>query len=151
MNLRNRPYILFAILTLGVFIVSHIGFRILAHAWIGRSSVGEAVREALDSSITQPVATLFLVAPFVLLGWMAASLARERTLKRGLTLFTFGAMVLGLLYFSGHIGAEKAMRQQQWTAAALSVGLLPFQSIPIVILLFGVRILMSSKRSDRHL
>ena len=41
---------------------------------------------------------------------------------------------LGALYLAGYWAAQQALLAQKWTAAALSVGLLPFKSILVLLL-----------------
>lgn len=150
MTMRDRPYLLFFYLTVGAFVVAHIGFEIFARLWVERNTTWEAVSETLYYSAIQPVGTVMLLAPFVLLGWMAGSLAWKQTFKGGTVLFVAGAVVLGLIYFGGHIGAEQAMQNRKWTAAALSIGLLPFQSIPVLFVILVIRLLMGRKRDDKE-
>jgi MFS family permease len=148
MHLRNRPYLTFLALAIGAFAFADIGFEIFARVWIDRNTIGKATSETLYYWATQPTGTAMLLAPFLLLGWMAASLARKRTFNRGLLLFGIGVVALGALYFVGHIGAEQAMHDRKWTAAALSVGLLPFQSIPVLFLALVTRLLMGRRQRE---
>jgi len=77
MNLRERPYLLFNCLAVSTFVISHIGFETIARLSVGQNSVGEAASKTLYYSATQPIGTFMLLAPFALLGWMAAALARN--------------------------------------------------------------------------
>ncbi len=151
MSLRDRPYLLFFCLAAGAFVVAHVGFEVFARLWVGRNTALEAVNETLYYSATQPLGTVMLLTPFVLLGWMAGSLAAKRTLKSGMILFVAGAIVLGLMYLRGHLGAEQAMQNHKWTAAALSVGLLPFLSMPVLFVIFVIRLLVGQKRNDKEI
>lgn len=151
MNLRDRPYVLFFGLAVVMFFVAHICFEVFARLSIRQSDFVEAVSETFYYSTIQPVGTIMLLAPFALLGWMAASLTRKKTLKQGAILFSIGAVVLSLMYFVGHMGAEQAMLNRKWTAAALSVGLLPFQSIPVLFGILVVRLLMGRKPRDKEI
>jgi hypothetical protein len=148
MHSRKRPYSTFLALAVGAFAIADIGFEILARLWIGRNTLGEATSETLYYLATQPIGTAMLLAPFLLLGWIAASLAKKRTFERGLLLFGTGVVALGALYFVGHIGAEQAMQNGKWTAAALSVGLLPFQSIPVLLVALVARLLLGRRQRE---
>lgn len=151
MSMRDRPYLLFFCLAVGTFAVAHVGFEIFARLWVGRNTAWEAVCETLYYSATQPTGTAMLLAPFVLLGWMAGSLAKKQTLKNGTVLFVAGAVVFGLMYFSGHMGAQQAMQSRKWTVAALSVGLLPLQSIPVLFVILVIRLLSGRKHNDNEI
>ena len=82
---------------------------------------------------------------------MAGSLAKKQTLKNGTVLFVAGAVVFGLMYFSGHMGAQQAMQSRKWTVAALSVGLLPLQSIPVLFVILVIRLLSGRKHNDNEI
>jgi hypothetical protein len=148
--MRDRSHILFFCLAVGVFVVAHIGFEIIARLWIGHSAAWEAVSETLYYAAIQPLGTVMLLAPFVLLGWMAGSLAKKQTMKRGNFLFVGGVVPLSLIYLRGHIGAEQAMQLHQWTAAAVSIGLIPFQSIPVLAVVLVTRLLLGRKPDEKE-
>lgn len=150
MSLRDRPYLLFLCIAAGVFAATDIGFGIVARVSVGRSDVWPAAIETLFSAATQPVGTAMLFAPFALLAWVSASLARTQTLEQGLQLFAGGAIVLAVMYFNGYMEYEQAMQVRKWTAAALSVGLLPFKSIPVLLVALVVRLLLGKKRDDKE-
>ena len=145
MTFLERPYRLFACLAVAAFAVAHVGSEVFVRLWIGRDGVGQAIGETLYYAATQPLGTAMLLVPFALLGWMAASLARKKALRSGMVLFAAGSAVLGLIYFWGHIVAQQAMQDRMWTAAALSVGLLPFESVPVLAVAFVARLLMGRK------
>jgi TRAP-type C4-dicarboxylate transport system permease small subunit len=86
-------------------------------------------------------------SPFYCWGGLQLLSPKKRTLKSGAVLFVTGAVVLGLIYLAGHIGAEQAMQQRKWTAAALSVGLIPFYSTPVLFVMLFIRVLAGRKRS----
>jgi hypothetical protein len=151
MDLRSRPYATFFALGIGAFAVADVGFEVFARVWIGRTSLGQAISETLYYLAIQPVGAAMLLAPFLLLAWMAASLARKRTFERGLLLFGISVVILAALYFAGHIGSEQAMQNRRWTAAALSVGLLPFKSIPLLVLALIGRLLLGRERLENKI
>jgi hypothetical protein len=151
MNVRDRPYFLFFCFAVGAYVVADIGFSVVASIWVAQDPIGEALKKAIYYAATQPIGSLMLLAPFALLGWMAASLAAKKTLGAGLLLFAAGVTALGLMYFWGHIGAEQAMQNRKWTSAALAVGLLPFQSVPILFVILIVRLLAGRKRHDEEI
>lgn len=140
MNHRSRPLLTFFALAVCMFLVAHPGSEILARMWIGGRPADQAVRDTLHYLAIQPVGGLMLLAPFLLLAWMAASLAKVRTFASGLVLLAITASALTVLYVFGHVQSEQALNSRQWTAAALSVGLLPFQSIPVLLLALLARL-----------
>ena len=146
MNMRDRPYLLFSCLAASTFVVADIGFAIYASLTIGQKSFGAAVSEMLHYSAMQPIGILFLFSPFALLGWMTAALAVRRSLGLALLWFGVGAAILGLMYFWGFIEAEQALQDQKWTASALSVGLLPFRSVPVLVVIW-IACMLSGRKS----
>ena len=148
MNLREQPYRLFAVLTIALFLLINFGFEVFARLWFGRNILLEAVGETFYYSFAQPFGSLFLLVPIALLGWMSASLSVKKTLKCGLILFCAGAIALGLIYFWGHMGSQLAMQKHKWTASALSVGMVPFKSIPVLIVCLIARLIMGRNAKD---
>lgn len=151
MPFRHRPYMLFLGLAVAMFVVAHVGFEVYARLLVGRNGLSEALHETLYYSAIQPIGSMMLLAPFLFLGWMAASLAKKKTMKVGMLLFAVGVTILTVMYFKGHIGAQQAMLAHKWTAAALSVGLLPFQSIPVLFIMLVVYLLMARKRNGNEI
>ena len=151
MALRNRPYLLFLAAAFAAFGVGHIVFGVIARVWIGQEDVGQAAREVLDFVMASPLAAAFLLAPFLLLGWIAASLATKQNLTYGTALFGAGAIAVLVLYWLGHVGAQLAMQNRAWTAAALAVGLLPFKSVPILVVAFLAGLLFGKKRHAKEI
>ena len=98
MALRNRPYLLFLVAAFVAFGVGHIIFEVVARVLIGQEDVGHAAREALHFVMVAPLAAAFLLAPFLLLGWIAASLATKQNLTYGAALFGAGAIAVLVLY-----------------------------------------------------
>ena len=48
--------------------------------------------------------------------------------------------ILALMYYGGYADAQRFMHQRAWTAAALAVGLLPFKSMPVVVIALVARL-----------
>ncbi len=147
-NLREQPYRLFAVLTIASFLLINFGFEVIARLWFGRNMLLAAVAETFYYSFAQPLGSLFLLAPIALLGWMSASLSVKKTMKLGLILFCAGAIALGLIYFRGHMGSQYAMQKHKWTASALLVGLIPFKSIPVLIVCLIARLFLVRKAKN---
>ena len=90
MALRNRPHLLFFAAAFAAFGVGHIVFGVIARVWIRQEDAGHAAREVLYFVTVAPLGAAFLLAPFLLLGWIAASLAKKQNLTYGTTLFGAG-------------------------------------------------------------
>ena len=145
--LRMRPYSTFVGLAVLLAIVATLGSDVVARTSIGGQSFAAAAKEHLYYAATQPVGTALLIAPFLLLGWIAASAAKQKGLEAGFAVFLAGAILLGLMYFSDYQDSRISMKERRWTAATLSIGFLPFKSIPLLLLCLGVRWLIVRKRA----
>jgi hypothetical protein len=119
-----------------VSLAATTGADLIARTAIGGERFASALREHLYFAAVQFVGTVFLLAPFVavaLISTLIEKRARRRTVAP-----IFGAAMLTLFYFflEGYQGAQHALLQKRWTAAALSIGLLPF--FPGVAVVIGV-------------
>jgi hypothetical protein len=64
-------------------------------------------------------------------------------------MFALSLFTLSYFYFGGFHAAEQAMVDERWTAAALSIGLLPFfVGVPFVLALMGAAFIV--RKLDRH-
>jgi hypothetical protein len=113
----------YLVASLACFIAGAISFDFLVPLLAGttRSRAGGSI-----------VVTVLLYAPFVALALMADAVERKASRIRAVLFFGFFACVFGWLYLRGYWSAEIALAQGHWTAASLSVGLLPFKSVPVL-------------------
>jgi hypothetical protein len=102
--------------------VADIASRII----VARRSFADAVGEHLEMALRPPFATLMLAAPFAALAWLGYRLGCRNAVKRGIALLFLPSVILAYFYFWGLYGSQEALLQRKWTAATLSVGLLPF-------------------------
>jgi hypothetical protein len=133
MPVPNRPYAVCFSLGLAFFLVSTLLSDVVARTTIGGEGVGHAISKHVYFAAIQPFGTALLLAPFLLIAWMAASLARRKTMKRGLVFLCSAASVLAFVYFLGYQDSQHYMVQRMWTAATLAIGFLIFKSIPVVV------------------
>jgi hypothetical protein len=139
MTARERPYLTFFGLSLLLFVAATFGSDVLARTSVGGQPIATAAAEHLYYAGIQPIGTAMLLAPFVLLGWIAASAVKRKGFDAGLGIFLLGVLLLGVMYFSGYQDSQGFMKERKWTAATLSIGLLPFKSIPLLLLCLGFR------------
>src|SRR5262245_49648074 len=147
MALRDRPYFTFFGLSLLLFFAATFGSDVVARTSVGGESIAEAVSRHLYYAATQPLGTAMLLAPFLLLGWMAASAATRQGFDAGLGVFLLGVLLLGFTYFSGYQDSQEFSKQRKWTAATLAIGFLPYKSIPLLLICLGFRWLLVRKKA----
>jgi hypothetical protein len=148
MALRDRPYPAFFGFAVLLFLATTLGSDVVARTTVGGEALGHAISEHAYYALVQPIGTALLIAPFLLLGWMSASLAKRKGFNGGLGVFFLGAFMLGVMYFSGYQDSQNYTRQKMWTAATLSIGLLPFKSVPLLLICLGFRWLVARKQND---
>jgi hypothetical protein len=88
-----------------------------------------AAQEAGRDLLLEPLGTVFLVAPFATLALLAPIFALRGSSSSRWWIVGGGAFALAAFYLNGFIGSEHALQQRKWTAAALSVGLMPVLSL----------------------
>jgi len=135
----------YLIIALFVFFVAMTGSDIYARMTIGGWSFGQAVNGHLEWASMTVVGIFFLFAPFLAVAFICAAVNKRARTRSAATIF--GAVVLVLLYyyFGGFQAAQQALLDKRWTAAALSVGLLPFFiGIPTVLAVVGLGALAST-------
>jgi hypothetical protein len=148
MTLRGRPYFHYFLWTIALFLASTVGSDVIARVVSRDQSASKALLEHLQNAVTQPLGTVFLLVPFLVLYGMSSSVAARPQGKHGLAVFLVGTLLLGFTYFSAFQDSQSYMKQRMWTAATLSVAFLPFKSIPTLLLCFVLRwFLGRSKRA----
>lgn len=140
--------IMFGIIGVLSFLVATNGFEILASMLVAKAPLHSALQESVNYSIAQPVGTFLLALPFLVASALGAEMARAFTLlKVGLLLLVVFSL-LGGLYFSAYWNAQLDILEHRWTSSTLSIGLLPFKSIP-VLLFEGVVVGLMYWKSNR--
>lgn len=143
---RLKLHMLLGVVGLTSFLLSTNGFEIYASVVLANTSPLSAMRDSIHYTMAQPIGTLLLAIPFFVISSLAAELAIGFSYKSaGLFLVVF-LVFLYWLYFLGYWGAQYAMLNEQWTSSALSIGMLPFKSIPILFvagLVVGIVLLKS--------
>ena len=121
------------------FLVATTGVDIFARIKIAGEPFAQALKESLYWSGVQFVMTIMLLVPFVLIALICAYGQKRAPGLRIAVIFAIAMVPLLYFYVDGHFAAQQAMKAEHWTAAALSVGLLPFFiGAPVVLLTFGV-------------
>ena len=124
------------------FLAATAGSDIFARMTIGDETLQQAVREHLYWAVLQAVGTILLIGPFVGVAFICAVFQKHVQTRSIFPIFTAAMAALLIFYFNGYQGAQHAMLQQKWTAATLSVGLLPFfPGIAVVLLVLGAGVL----------
>ena len=140
-------YVLSAV---AVFVAATTGADLVARTSIAGEPLGAALREHLYWAGEQLIGTMLLFAPFAVVAFVCARLEKQARSRSAFLIFAGAMLTLLYFYFEGHQGAQYALLEEKWTAAALSVGLLPFFiGVPIVLAVIGAAALAA--RFDRRM
>ena len=121
--MKMRLYLLIAVVA---FVVVVTGSNLSAHMTIANETFGKAFSQHLEWASDTNLGVAFLFAPFggsALICGFANKSAKTRTIA---AIFFASIAILGYFYFQGFQASEHAMLDKRWTAAALSIGSLPF-------------------------
>jgi hypothetical protein len=108
----TRAYAVCFSLGVAFFLVSTLVSDVIARVTVGAEGFGHAISQHVYYAVTQPIGTGLLLAPFLLVAWMAASLARRKAIGRALVLLCVASSVLGLIYFVGYQDSQRYMAQR---------------------------------------
>lgn len=130
-SISNRTYLVTALL---VFLASTTGSDLYARTTIAGEPLTLALTEHLRWASMTIVGLLFLFAPFAVTALICGSVNKRAKTRSAVVIFIVALATLAYFYFGGFQAAQHALLARKWTAAALSIGLLPFFiGIPLVI------------------
>lgn len=133
-----------------VFLAATTGSDLIARTTIAGEAFPVAFREHLYWAGVQFVGTILLFAPFAIVAFVCACAERSARTRSVSLIFAIAMLALLYFYFQGHQDAQRAMLEKMWTAAALSIGLLPFfVGGPVVLAVIGAAALAA--RLDRRI
>jgi hypothetical protein len=73
--MRKRPFLVFFGLSLALFIVATLGFDLVARISVAQETLFHALSEHLHYAVMQPIGTVLLLVPFLILGQRRAGLS----------------------------------------------------------------------------
>lgn len=145
--MRSRTFLLIALL---MFLVAVTGSDLFARISIGHLSLMGAVSEHIEWAAMTLIGLLLLLAPFLVVALICAIANKRARARSAVTIFAAALITLLYFYFGAFQAAERAVLNAHWTAAALSIGLLPFfVGTPTVLLTAAAAALAAS--FDRRL
>jgi hypothetical protein len=123
MLMTTKAYLLIAT---AVFLAAVTGSDLIARMTIVGDTLGVAVSDHLRWASLTIVGMVFLFAPFVVVAFICGVVNKRAKTRSAVTLFSVAMVALAYFYFGGFQASQQAMLDKKWTAAALSIGLLPF-------------------------
>jgi heme/copper-type cytochrome/quinol oxidase subunit 3 len=121
-----------------VFLAATTGADLIARTSIGGQPFTAALHEHLYYAAVQFVGTLLLLGPFIAVAFVCARIEKQARDRSVALIFAAAMLTLLYFYFQGYQASERAMLEKMWTAATLSIGLLPFFiEVPVVLTVMG--------------
>lgn len=121
-----------------VFLTATTGADLVARTSIAGQPFAPALNEHLYWAREEFVGTMLLLAPFIAVAFVCAFAEKHARVRSVFVIFALAMLTLLYFYFQGYQAAERAELQKMWTAAALSVGFLPFSiGLPVVLVAMG--------------
>ena len=121
--MKTKSYLLIALVA---FFIAVTGSDLFAITTIAGEGFGDAVAEHLRWASETIVGIVLLFVPFGGAALICGSANKRAKTRSVATIFCISMMILGYFYFGGFQAAQHALLVGKWTAASLSVGLLPF-------------------------
>ena len=132
-----------------LFFAIDLAADVMARIAIQGQSLELATREHLYYASVQLPGTAFLSLPYVGMAFIGLPVLRRRGAVAGTLFLLCGAALLGGVYWFGYQQSALSMVARHWTAAALTMGMMPILSVPVLLLAFGVRLLATRGRTIR--
>jgi hypothetical protein len=145
-RMRLRSYLLVAVVA---FVITVTGSDMVARMVVSDLSLRQAFDQHLEWASLTILGILFLFAPYAAAALICAKVNEGSRTGTAATLFVLSLIALSYFYFGGFHASQQAMVDERWTAAALSIGLLPFfVGVPFVLLLIGAAVIV--RKLDRQ-
>jgi len=139
MLLRAHPWIGFLCIGALCFVATTVVSEVATDTYYRGTQFWSALSESGRRLVAEPIASAYLSSPFLVLAAICASLVKRGGLTRALILFVAGGFILVAFYFSAHQDVHRYMERRMWTAASLAVGLLPLNTVPVLLICLGLR------------
>jgi hypothetical protein len=121
--MTTKAYMLIAI---GGFITVVTGSDLIARMTIAGDTFGSALNEHLHWASLTIVGVFVLFIPFGGAALICGAVNKKARTRSAMALFLVAMAGLAYFYFNGFQASQQAVLNGRWTAAALSIGLLPF-------------------------
>ena len=121
--MSTKAYLLLAT---AIFIAVVAGSDLFARITIAGEAIDNAVTEHLHWASLTIIGNIALFVPFGGTALICGATNKRAKTRSAAALFFIAMAVLAYFYFGGFQAAQHAFLDERWTAAALSIGLLPF-------------------------
>jgi hypothetical protein len=136
--LRPKLHRHYAPIALGALVLCTAGWSIVARMALSGEAPLRALLDTIHMAMSQPLATVLLAMPFVAIEMIAVEIERVANRRTAQVVFLASLAVIAGVYLAGYWTAQHAAARRDWPAASLALGLMPFKSIPILLVAAGV-------------
>lgn len=146
---RRRLHLWLLPLSVAGFLVMTIGSDVFARIYVNGTSIETAFGLVASDPATNILGFALLMLPVIGAHFLSVEFARIVGIYWGYLLLTFVLVALALLYGFSYIESLQAMRSEKWTAASLSLGLLPVKGALILIVPAAVMLVVQKRARKR--
>ena len=139
--MSTKVYLLTATL---VFVAVVTVSDVFARMVIAGDTLSFAISEHLDWLSSTAMGVVILYVPFGSAALICSAANKRAKSRSAVALFITSLITLGYFYFSGFQASQEAMLDKRWTAAILSLWLLPiFTGIPLLAIVAVLAVLIA--------
>jgi hypothetical protein len=130
----HRHYFLPALLVLAL---STAGYAVAVRVLAAGDGAMRSLLDWIHLAMSQPLATMLLAMPFVAAELTAVEVERVANRRTAQVVFFTSLAAISCIYLAGYWAAQQASLRRDWQAASLALGLMPFKSLPVLLLAAG--------------
>ncbi len=130
---RGRLHRFYSPWALGAAALCIVSFNVLARIAIGGEAFGRALLDTIHTVMSQPVASAMLGLPFFAAAVLGVEVERLANRRTGSTIFFACLAGIVAIYLAGYWSAQQSLATKSWTAASLTIGLMPFKSLAVLV------------------
>jgi hypothetical protein len=135
--LRGKLHRYYALPALLFLIVSIAGWAVLTRVVLAGEAPVRALLDTIHLAMSQPLASALLAMPFVAAELLAVEIERIANRRTAAVVFFTCLAAIAAVYLAGYWAAQQAALRKDWQAASMALGLMPFKSVPILLLAAG--------------
>lgn len=123
---------------LAALVLGTAGWSVLARLAVGGEAPMRALLDTIHMAMSQPLASVLLALPFVAAELVAVEIERVANRRTAKVVFFTSLAAIAAIYLAGYWAAQHAALRKDWPAASLALGLMPFKSVPVLLVAAGI-------------
>jgi hypothetical protein len=131
---RGKLHAYYFVPALLALVLSTAGFAVITRGAVAGEAPMRALLDWIHLAMSQPLATLLLAMPFIAAELTAVEIERVANRRTAQVVFFASLAAISCIYLAGYWAAQHAAVRRDWQAASLALGLMPFKSMPVLVL-----------------